>query len=233
MMPTMKVRTLLAVASLMAAPVALASEVDPWESTNRKIFAFNEQVDRVVLKPVAQGYQQLVPTLGRQAVGNVFSNLSEVSSFVNALLQASPEKAATALGRFVFNSTFGLFGLLDVSSTFGLQQQSEDFGQTLAHWGVSSGPYVMLPLLGPATVRDGVASLSVDRMLDPVGQVNPSSHQMGVQVGRAIDTRASLLVAERFIVGDRYAALRAAYLDRRAFEINDGAAAGADDFLSE
>ncbi len=232
-MQPMNLRVICA-AALLAAPCAsVAAEPDPWEATNRKVFAFNDRVDTLVLRPLAQGYQAAVPSLGRSAVGNLFSTLSEIPSFVNSVLQGNPDKAATGLGRFVFNATFGLYGLIDVSTAFGLQQQKEDFGQTLAYWGVESGPYLMLPLLGPSTLRDAAGRFSVDAQLDAIDHLNPSSHRLPTRVLDVVDTRESLLAAERFLIGDRYTAVRNAYFDRRDYLINDGAAAGADDFLDE
>lgn len=220
------------VALLAVGQVAHANTQDPWEATNRKVFAFNEALDNAILKPVAKGYRSVVPKIGRTAISNVFSNLSEIPTFLNALLQAKPEKAANALGRFVFNSTIGLGGTMDVMSSFGLEQQPEDFGQSLAHWGVESGPYVVLPLLGPSTVRDGAARLTVDQATDPVVQLNPQSHRNAVTGLNLVQTREGFLDAERFLYGDRYTALRNAYLSNREFQINDGYTHDADDFLN-
>lgn len=206
---------------------------DPWENTNRKVQVFNDRVDSALLKPVAKGYRAVTPNWARAGVSNVFSNLGEVNTLVNALLQGKPGHAANAFGRFVFNSTLGLYGWFDVMDSFGLRSEPEDFGQTLATWGVPSGPYVVLPLLGPATVRDGATRLTADRYLDPVSQLEPASHRDKVQILGVVDTREGLLDAERFLIGDRYTALRSAYLDRRQFLINDGQASNADAFLED
>jgi len=218
---------------LMCAPLAQAQDSDPWEATNRQVQSFNDRVDAAVLKPIAQGYRAVTPGWTRAGIGNVFSNLGEVSNFANALLQGKPDRAATALGRFVFNSTLGLYGWFDVMDGFGLSEQPEDFGQTLAVWGVPSGPYVVLPLLGPATVRDGATRLTADRYLDPLQTLNPTGDRDKVQILSVVDTRESFLDVEGLILGDRYTALRNAYLDRRAFLVDDGQAAGADDFLDD
>lgn len=219
------------IALLAVAQASFADTRDPWEAANRKVFAFNDALDRVLVRPVAVGYQTAVPAIGRRAISNVFSNLSEIPTFLNALLQAKPDQAATALGRFVFNSTIGLGGTIDVMTGFGLEGESEDFGQTLAHWGVDSGPYLVLPLFGPSTLRDGVSRLTVDQATNPVSYLNPEDHQYGVTGLNIVQTRAGFLDAERFLTGDRYVALRNAYLDNREFQINDGQRSDADDFL--
>jgi len=130
---------------------------DPLEGYNRAMFSFNDAVDRAVLKPVATGYKNVVPGFAQTGVGNFFGNLSDAWSSVNNLLQGKPEQAGTDFGRVALNSTFGIFGLLDIASEAGMQKSDEDFGQTLGKWGVPSGPYLILPLLGPSTVRDTAA----------------------------------------------------------------------------
>ena len=217
--------------------IAVASsamaEQDPYESFNRKVFAVNDAIDTAVLKPVAQGYQSVVPTPAQRAVGNFFDNLSEIPNFVNGVLQGKPDTAVTALGRFVFNTTLGIGGLFDVLDDFGLSEKPEDFGQTLAVWGVQSGPYLVLPIFGPSSVRDGAARFTVDFSTDAINHLNPESDRWSATLLSAVDTRASLLSAEKFLQGDRYTAVRNAYLSNREFQVNDGESAEADEFLDD
>jgi phospholipid-binding lipoprotein MlaA len=208
---------------LLAAAAEQDTNPDPWESVNRKIFAFNDFTDRYFLKPVAKGYDKVTPQFLEDGVHNMFSNLGEVGDILNSLLQGKFKNSASAGGRLVLNSTVGLLGFFDVASKVGLASHEEDFGQTLAHWGVKSGPYVVLPFLGPRTVRDSFGNIA-DVYIDPlphVVQYVPTRNQLyGLRI---VDTRAQLLKAEELISGDRYIFMRDAYLQRRQFLINDGA----------
>lgn len=152
---------ILACASLALAPTLslAASEEDPWESINRPIFTFNDTLDTYALKPLAQGYQKVTPNFVQDGVHNFFNNLGDVKNLANNLLQAKFHNAGVDTSRLLFNSTFGLAGLIDVATPMGLQRNDEDFGQTLGYWGVGSGPYVMLPFLGPSTLRDAPAKI--------------------------------------------------------------------------
>lgn len=206
---------------------------DPWEPFNRKVYVFNDYLDRYFLKPVAKGYQTVTPQFVEDGVHHMFSNLSEVSNILNSLLQAKFINTAESGGRLIVNSTIGLLGFFDVASKMGLQQHEEDFGQTLGYWGVNSGPYLMVPFLGPRTIRDGAGSIA-DSFTDPVPEgidhVPTRNEVLGV---RLIDTRAQLLKAEELVTGDRYIFIRDAYLQRRQFLVNDGAVQdnfGDDDF---
>jgi phospholipid-binding lipoprotein MlaA len=213
-----------------AAASASGSIHDPFEPINRKIFAFNYRLDRWVLKPVARGYRDVAPKVVQLGVTNFFSNLREVTNTANNILQWKWGQAANDSGRFVINSTIGLAGLFDVAAKAGLpRSQGEDFGQTLAVWGVDSGPYLMLPLLGPANVRDGFG-MWVDRYGDPVTYVDPNRAEYGLRAVDIVDRRAQLLDAESLITGDNYTLLRDFYLQRRKYLINDGAVE--DDFGS-
>ena len=202
------------------------SELDPYESVNRVIFDANLQVDRFVLKPAAEVYATLLPDEVREAIHGVFANLELPVACVNALLQGDADAAERALGRFLLNSTFGIGGLFDVAAEAGLEPVDEDFGQTLAVWGVASGPYLVLPLLGPTTLRDG-GGRAVDMFLDPTtyalpreGAAAPSFVAVNV-----VDRRASSLgmldKARRESV-DLYATVRSAYLQRRRDMIAGG-----------
>jgi phospholipid-binding lipoprotein MlaA len=197
------------------------SERDPWEGLNRSIFAFNDTADKYVLKPIAKGYQWVTPDPVEEGVSNVFSNLWSLTTIVNDLLQLKFGQAAEDTGRFLVNSTVGLLGIFDVATPMGLEGSNEDFGQTLGYWGVNSGPYVVVPLFGPYTVRDGFGRL-VDGNTDPVAYIDdvPTRNQtFGVRV---VSDRAGLLEAEKLITGDRYTFIRDAYLQRRDALVNDG-----------
>lgn len=218
--------------SLLAAPLAVAEQEDaaphqagihdPYESWNRKVYRFNETVDRWVLKPVARTYRELTPGFVDKAVTNFFNNLTEVRNFFNSVLQLKGESAVVALGRFTYNTVFGLGGLIDVATAFDLPERPEDFGQTLGYWGLDSGPYLMLPLLGPSTPRD-FGGLVTDSFVFPSAwdEVNSPDvyYARGLQV---VDKRADLIPAEGLISGDPYIFVRNAYLQRREFLINDG-----------
>ncbi|MEQ9069142.1 MAG: VacJ family lipoprotein, partial [Gimesia chilikensis] len=208
---------LLAVVSIPQAALA----TDPWETVNRDVFFVNEQLDAAALKPIARSYQSLVPRPAQQGIQNFFSNINDVNVLVNDLLQFRLADAATDTGRLLINSTLGLGGLLDVASRFGLQKNEEDFGQTLASWNVASGPYLVLPIFGPTTLRDSVG-LVVDTSLNPLNLVNDSTARLTGYAVDEIDYRARLLPLDELVVGDRYLFLREAYLQRRAYLINDG-----------
>ncbi|MCF7535311.1 VacJ family lipoprotein [Pseudomonas petrae] len=209
-------------ASLAVAPMAAnAADEDPWEGVNRAIFRFNDTVDTYALKPIAQGYEFITPQFLEDGIHNMFKNVGEVTNFANDVLQAKPEAAGVDTARLIFNTTFGLLGFFDVGTKMGLQRNDEDFGQTLGHWGVASGPFVMVPLLGPSTVRDAFAKYP-DTYTQPwryIDHVPTRNTALGVSV---VDTRASLLSAEKLINGDKYIFIRNAYLQNREFKVKDG-----------
>ena len=197
---------------------------DPWESINRGTFAFNETLDTWLLKPVAQGYDAVAPAPVRAGVANFFGNIADVWTGFNSLLQGKPGHAANDFGRVMVNSTMGIAGLLDVASAMGLEKHDEDFGQTLAVWGVGNGPYVVLPVFGSRTLRD-TGGLVFDLAADPLGQVSPESAGVALSAARLIDVRAGLLPAEKVLdtaALDKYSYLRSAYLQRRRSLIFDG-----------
>jgi phospholipid-binding lipoprotein MlaA len=182
---------------------------------------FNDEVDTAVLKPVATAYQETLPSPARKAVSNVFSNLGDVWSTANSLMQLKIPQAAEGLMRVSINTVFGLYGVLDIASEMGLERHREDFGQTLGYWGVPAGPYVVLPLLGPSTARDAGAFL-VDRRADLLRELDPSSTRNSLFALRLVDIRASLLGTGRLLdemALDRYTFVREAYLQRRRAEI--------------
>lgn len=197
---------------------------DPLEKFNRTTFAFNDTVDRVALKPAATAYKKVLPSFVQTGVNNFFGNLSDIWSSANNFMQGKGEAGATDFMRFALNSTFGIAGLLDIASEAGLQKHNEDFGQTLGVWGVPSGPYLMLPLLGPSTIRD-TAALPADLWADPWAYKYPV-HVRNVGIGlRAVDQRAAVLDASNLFEEaalDRYEFIRDGYLQRRQSRIFDG-----------
>lgn len=201
-----------------ASPSEPVSYGDPWEPMNRVVFKFNDTLDRYALKPVTQGYNAITPKPVRTLISNFFSNLGEIRNTLNALLQFKGRTALSSLGRLAINSTIGMLGLVDVASPLGIEQKYQDFGLTLARWGLPSGPYVVLPLLGPKTLR-GSAGLLPDMYSSPINAVQPDSSRWGVQGMDLVNTRSSLLDAESLIMGDRYTFIRNAYLQRRAYLI--------------
>lgn len=201
---------------------SLHNNPDPWESWNRKVFAFNDTADRWVLKPVAKGYQWVTPDAVETGVSNVFANIFEITTIVNDLLQFKFSQAASDTGRFLVNSTVGLAGLFDVASAIGLEKHREDFGQTLGYWGVGSGPYVVMPFLGSYTLRSGTGGIVESQTTDLVHYVDPSRSRNQVRLTRIVSNRASLIAAESLITGDRYSFIRDAYLQQREYMVNDG-----------
>ena len=198
------------------------SEDDPFESWNRKVFAFNDGVDRWFLRPVAKAYRTVTPDLVDRGVTNFFSNLGEVGNFANSVLQGKGESAVVAFGRFTFNTVFGLGGLFDVATSFDLPERQEDFGQTLAIWGVGSGPYLVMPFLGPSTPRHTTGFLTDGFALPSPWEAVEEPEWYYLRTLQVVDKRADLIPAEGLIAGDRYTFMRNAFLQRREFLINDG-----------
>lgn len=197
---------------------------DPWEGLNRKTYAFNDALDRAVLKPVAQGYQKVVPAFAREGVSNFFDNIEDIGTSLNNFFQGKPKQGLSDAGRFVINSVFGIFGLWDVATPLGLEKHYEDFGQTLGWWGVGSGPYLVLPLLGPSSARDAPA-----RYVDPqtyyTSYVDSSGVYWGFWTLEKVRTRANLLQAESIVKDaalDEYIFVRDAWLQRRRNMVYDG-----------
>jgi len=210
-------------ASVLLVPFAAqaATEEDPWESINRPIFTFNDTLDTYALKPLAQGYQYVTPQFLEDGIHNMFRNIGDVGNLANNVLQAKPAAAGVDTARLIFNTTFGLLGFFDVGTQMGLQRSDEDFGQTLGYWGVGSGPYVMLPLLGPSTLRDAPARY-VDSYTGPYRYIDNVSVRNSIFGLNIVDTRASLLSAEKMVSGDKYVFIRNAYLQNREFKVKDG-----------
>lgn len=204
---------------------------DPWEGFNRRVFVFNDTLDRYALKPIAQGYDVITPDPLQRGVGNFFSNLGEVRTIFNSLLQWKWANAGVSSGRFLLNSTLGLGGFLDPATELGWNVNDEDFGQTLAAWGVGEGPYVVLPFLGGRTLRHA-GGLPADMYTSPQHYIDDEMTRYGLYALELISFRASVLDQEQLIRGDRYSFLRDAYLQRRRFEVNDGDS-GEDPFASD
>ena len=198
---------------------------DPWEAYNRSMYRFNDAIDTAVLKPVATVYRDALPQPVRTGVGNFFGNLGDAWSFVNNVLQAKPEGALHSFWRVVVNTTIGLGGVLDPASEMNLERHREDFGQTLGRWGAESGPYLVLPILGPSTLRDTIA-LPVDYLGRPQAQIQDVPVRNSLTVLDAVDTRARLLGVEQLLdqaALDPYTFQRDAYLQKRRNDVHDGA----------
>lgn len=221
------VRTLALVASSMlfsgCASQQTVPQEDRWEGMNRVIYGFNDGVDRVLLKPIARGYRFITPDPVERGVRNVFGNLAYPTVIVNNLLQGKPGAAISDTGRFIVNSTVGVAGIFDVASNIGLEEHDEDFGQTLAVWGVGSGPYVVLPFLGPSTLRDAFG-IPADRATNVIEHLDDASIEDKLTVLQIISLRASLLSLDDQVnaSSDPYLFVREAYLQRRNFQIYDG-----------
>ena len=198
---------------------------DPLEPFNRGVYKFNDTVDKAVLKPTAQGYAAVVPDPVRSGVTNFFQNFRDVTNAFNDLLQGKFSAAATDVGRIAVNSTVGILGVFDVASRIGLTKHNEDFGQTLGFWGLRDGPYLVLPILGPSTVRDS-GGLVVDYFTDPEFAIfTEAPLTYAVFSVRLVNLRANLLEREKIFEAaatDRYAFLRDAYLQQRINLIHDG-----------
>ena len=197
--------------------------VDPWEPFNRGVTRFNDAVDGAVLKPVATVYRDVTPDLIRTGVNNFFDNLRDVWSFINATLQLRPREASENFLRFNVNTFFGMGGLLDVASEMGIERTRLDFGQTLGRWGVAPGPYLVLPIFGPSSVRDA-AGFSIESRGDLVQGLSDVSLRNSLTVLRAVEMRANLLRATTMLEGaalDKYSFTRDVYLQRRQSQIDD------------
>ena len=196
---------------------------DPLEGLNRVIYKFNDGLDTVVLKPLARGYNAIVPAPVNKGVTNFFGNLDDISSAVNNLLQFKLTRAASDVGRILVNTTVGLLGVMDVASNMNLPKYGEDFGQTLGSWGFGPGPYIVLPVLGPSSGRDTIGRVA-DWFTDPTNYIEDDQVRWGLKGLDLIDTRADLLNASRVLdeaALDPYSFLRNAYLQRRRSAVYD------------
>jgi phospholipid-binding lipoprotein MlaA len=201
-----------------------ANPADPFEPFNRGVTRFNDTVDEAVLVPVATAYQRVLPSMVRTGVGNFFGNLGDVWSFVNSVAQLKLQNSAETFMRVNVNTFFGLGGLLDIATEAGIDRHEEDFGQTLGRWGVGAGPYVVLPVFGPSTLRD-TAALPVDRAGSVLGNMNDVAWRNSLSFVEAVDTRAKYLRAGRLLDDaalDKYTFTRDAFLQHRRNDVYDG-----------
>jgi phospholipid-binding lipoprotein MlaA len=199
------------------------AEYDPFEPLNRSMYAINDVFDRYTLRPIARGYKAVMPEFARRGVTNFSRNLATPRSALNNFLQGKPGPGFTDLGRFLLNSTFGIAGLFDIATEEGIPEYDEDFGQTLAVWGLPEGPYLFIPILGPNTLLDAV-SIPVDIYSDLLIHYDNSSVRDKIYGLRVIDLRMRLLTADALLEDskDPYLTLRESYLQNRRFQVYDG-----------
>lgn len=204
-------------------PANTGDPEDPFESVNRATYQFNDTIDSYALKPVAKGYRAVTPDPAEEGISNFFSNLGTPVVLVNNALQGKFGRALSDGGRFLVNSTLGLLGFFDPAREMGLEEYNEDLGQTFGVWGAPRGPYLVLPFLGPSTVRDGLGSLG-DAQLDPLIQLEDTNARVTLIFADVVNTRAELLQADRFVQEsfDPYYMVRDAYLQRRRYLLHDG-----------
>jgi len=216
---------------LLSFPIFGEEINDPFEDLNRDIFIFNEKLDEKLLKPAAITYRKVTPQFARTGVTNFFNNLEEIDTTINQILQGEIKYAFNDAGRFVINSTIGLFGLIDVASKMGLERHEEDFGQTLGVWGFDSGPYIMIPFLGPSNPRD-LLSRPISSFLSGTFAMEDNDVKITLVGIDALETRERLLDAETLIIGDKYIFVKDAYVQSREYEIKNGSTED-DEFLDD
>ena len=204
---------------------------DPFEDVNRKIWIFNEFLDDNLAKPTAEIYTAITPQFIEIGLSNFFRNLNELDTTANQLLQGHPILALNDFSRFIVNSTLGLGGFMDVGSQIGLERHDEDFGQTLGAWGLSSGPFLMIPIYGPSTPR-ALAGRSVSTVLGGTFAIEETDVRIGITALDALETRARYLEVETLIIGDRYTFIRDSYLQYQEFESSNGLDQS-DDFVDD
>ena len=220
--------TLLIIGFITTSTNGYTSDNDPLEPMNRVIFGFNEVVDDNILEPVAKGYRYVTPDPVERSVSNFFNNLGEINTIINSALQLKLDKTITSSSRLAINSTVGVLGLFDVATSLGIQREREDFGQTLGFYGISSGPYLVLPFFGPSSFRDApgfYADVMMEKSISPVYTELHHEERQAIQATNVIDTRANLLKATKILdtaAKDKYIFLRESYLQRRAKLVTDG-----------
>ena len=205
---------------LIPTQALVANVNDPFENINRTFFDINEKVDNVALKPIALTYSK-TPEPVKHGITNFFRNLKEIDNTLNQVLQGKPKYAINDFSRFIINSTIGIGGILDPASSMGLEKHDEDFGQTLGLWGVSPGPYLMIPFLGPTTTRD-LLSRPISSFLEVTFHMDDSNVRISLSALDAIETRERLLDVESLLSGDKYNFVRDSYSQSREYEIKDG-----------
>ena len=216
---------------LLSFPIFGEEINDPFEDLNRDIFIFNEKLDEKLLKPAALTYRKVTPQFARTGVTNFFNNLEEIDTTINQVLQGEIKYVFNDASRFVINSTIGLLGLIDVASKMGLERHEEDFGQTLGVWGFNSGPYIMIPFLGPSNPRD-LLSRPISSFLSGTFAMEDNDVKLTLIGIDALETRERLLDAETLIIGDKYIFVKDAYVQSREYEINNGSTEN-DEFLDD
>ena len=216
---------------LLSFPIFGEEIDDPFEDLNRDIFIFNEKLDEKLLKPAALTYRKVTPQFARTGVTNFFNNLEEIDTTINQVLQGEIKYALNDASRFVINSTIGLLGLIDVASKMSLERHEEDFGQTLGVWGFNSGPYIMIPFLGPSNPRD-LLSRPISSFLSGTFAMEDNDVKLTLIGIDALETRERLLDAETLIIGDKYIFVKDAYVQSREYEINNGSTED-DEFLDD
>lgn len=216
------------------APPEERSPADPWEPLNRRISNFNDGLDSVSTEPLARGYQAVLPDFVQRGIGNFSSNLATPLFIVNNLLQGKFKRSLSETGRFLANSTWGILGFVDVGAELGMETYREDFGETLAVWGVPDGPFVVIPVLGPRTLRDAIM-IPANFFFDIGYHIDDDATRWTIYGIRLVDVRARLFVAEELLEGsyDRYLAIREAYLQRRRYLIFDGNPPEDEDFYDD
>lgn len=219
-----KLALVVAAAGLLGGCATSGNPKDPIEGFNRAMFGFNEGLDKVIIKPVATGYEAVLPDPIQTGVANFFSNIADLMIGVNNLLQGKPAQAASDAGRVLVNTTMGFLGIIDVASSMGMEKHEEDVGQTFGRWGMTDGAYVVLPFFGPRTARDTIG-LAFDVYTDPVAHVDHIPTRNVLLTTRLISDRAEFLKADKVIEEaalDKYSYVRDAYLQRRRSLIHDG-----------
>ena len=216
---------------VMSISLNVEATQDPFEDINRKIWTFNEYLDDNIAKPTAEIYTNITPDFIEIGITNFFRNINELDNTANQLLQGKPVYAMNDFARFIINTSIGLLGFIDVASKLGLERHDEDFGQTLGAWGVSKGPFLMIPLYGPSTPRS-LAGRSVSSVLTGTFAIEETDVRIGITALDALETRSRYLEVETLIVGDRYSFIRDSYMQYLDFETSDGEDQS-DDFVDD
>ena len=217
--------------TVMFISMSVEATQDPFEEINRKIWTFNEYLDDNIAKPTAEIYTSITPDFIEIGITNFFRNINELDNTANQLLQGKPTYAMNDFARFMINTSVGILGFIDIASKLGLERHDEDFGQTLGAWGVSKGPFLMIPLYGPSTPRS-LAGRSVSSVLSGTFAIEETDVRIGITALDALETRARYLEVETLIVGDRYSFIRDSYMQYLDFESNDGQDQS-DDFVDD
>ena len=207
--------------SLLYTPTVSAQTYDPWREANQRIYAFNDYFDQLLVRPLASSYTFFMPRVVRQGIGNFFSNVRDANIAANNLLQFKYQDALSDTGRFLINTTIGVGGLIDIATSFSLEKHEEDFGQTFGAWGMSSGPYVVLPVFGASNLRDSFG-LILDTIFNPLPYIDSTPAKITFFVVEEIDSRSGLLALDELISGDKYLFVREAYVQNREYLVIDG-----------